>query len=171
MISNAAFTELRDLLRSGESEKARDLLLALQAGYFTLMEEIQHLQLRVHTFEELLPVAGHVCTRNGLGWIETEAGLKGPFCPLCHSTDGSLIRLEDERAEADSQWHCPSCEAHYPHGCPDTDRHRAVVLPFQKTCRLSLFLHAAGTEKGRSAQRLAGSLRAVPSTDAADSCG
>lgn len=135
MISNAAFTELRDLLRSGESEKARDLLLALQAGYFTLMEEIQHLQLRVHTFEELLPVAGHVCTRNGLVWIETEAGLKGPFCPLCHSTDGSLIRLEDEGAEADSQWHCPSCEAHYPHGCPDTDRHRAVVLPFQKTCR------------------------------------
>ena len=135
MISNAAFTELRDLLKSGESEKARDLLLALQAGYFTLMEEIQHLQLRVHTFEELLPVAGHMRTRSGLIWMETEAGLKGPFCPLCHSTDGSLIRLEEECEEAGSQWYCPSCEARYPHGCSETGQHRAVVLPFKKTCK------------------------------------
>ncbi len=133
MISNAAFTELRDLLKSDETERARDLLLSLQAGYFTLMEENRHLQLRVHTLEKLLGLdtglTDKVHIRDKLVWLETDKGCKGPFCPVCLAADQSLIELEKDGPCLV----CPSCEAEFA-AEHEPQRERAVVLPFRKTC-------------------------------------
>lgn len=129
MISNAAFKELRTLLDSGQSDKAKERLLALQAGYFSLMEEIQHLHLRITCFEDLLACSKNVRKTDGLVWLEAPGGRVGPFCPLCHETDKSLIRLNKS---ADCLI-CPSCEAEYP--LPAPARHKAALLPFDKSCR------------------------------------
>ncbi len=126
MISNAAFTELRELLETGQSDRARTLLLSLQAGYFTLTEEIQHLQLRVSNFEDMLACSRNVHHREGLVWLEVAGRQEGPFCPLCHGTDASLIRLEHVADEVV----CPSCHARY--SAPGAKRRKAALLPFEK---------------------------------------
>lgn len=134
MISNAAFTELRDLLKSDDTERARDLLLSLQAGYFTLMEENRHLQLRVTALEKLLGLntgfTDKVRVRDKLIWLDTEEGCKGPFCPVCLAADRSLIELEKDGPILI----CPSCEAEFAFE-HEPQRERAVVLPFRKTCK------------------------------------
>lgn len=132
MISNAAFTELKDLLKSGQTEQARNLLLALQAGYFTLMEENRHLRLRVRTLEHLLDAGTdfehRLHVQDNLLMLDTDMGQCGPFCPMCHAADKSLILLEREQ----DKWVCPSCEAEFAR--KDKSRELAVVLPFRKTC-------------------------------------
>lgn len=130
MISNAAFTELKDLLKSGQTDQARDLLLALQAGYFTLMEENRHLGLRVQTLEHLLGAdpEHRLRMQDNLLMLDTDKGQCGPFCPMCHAADKSLILLEKDR----DKWLCPSCEAEF--AKKDKSRDLAVVLPFRKTC-------------------------------------
>ena len=131
MLTNAAFTELRQLLDSNKPEKAKEVLFSLQAGYFSLLDEIDHLHLRITSFEDLLALSKAVSKEDGLIWFTPSRSKTkiGPFCPLCYSADKSLIRMAEERAsEGAKDWVCPSCRARY----PGPGRKKAILLPFSK---------------------------------------
>ncbi len=128
MISSNGFTKLQDLLARGRSSEAASLLHALQAGYFALLEEIQHLRVRISSLEELTDAEAHVRSDGDLVWFDFNGESRGPCCPLCHDTDGSLISLENRGED----WFCPSCQSRYARQPPGR---RADVIPFRKTCR------------------------------------
>lgn len=126
MLSTAAFSELRDLIRNGQGKEARNRLLALQAGCLALQEENRHLRLRLEALEGMVRFKDHPKNDGGLLWIETDEGREGPFCPMCHEADQSLIRLRPHHGA----WRCPSCETTVAKaGNGET---LAAVLPFDK---------------------------------------
>ncbi len=125
MISNSAFTQLRQLIKNGQSVKSFELLLNLQARFITLQEETRHLRLRISNFENLLACSKNTSIKDGLVWLNIAGVSKGPFCSLCHDTDKSLIALEQDGAD----WRCPACNALY--GCPASGR-SAVIVPIDK---------------------------------------
>ncbi len=132
MITNAAFSELRHLLDSNRPEEAKEALRNLQAGYFSLLDEIDHLHLRITSFEDLLCLSKVRRGDDDLIWFSMPDSMKkaGPFCPLCHDTDNSLIHLEKNGDD----WLCPSCHAQYQG--EGNSRKKAALLPFDKAARL-----------------------------------
>lgn len=132
MISNTAFTELRELLQLGHEDEARRVLQNMQAGYLALLEENHHLKLRLEALEELAGVhESGIHEREGAVWVDTPNGVKGPYCALCHSADGSLVRLD-----RDGDFHvCPSCQSVYDGAARERGGKRhATELSFREAC-------------------------------------
>ena len=126
MLSTSAFSELRDLIRNGQGKEARNLLLSLQAGCLTLQEENRHLRLRLDALEDMVRVEDNLKNDGRLLWLETEAGRKGPFCPMCHGADKSLVRMHRHHGS----WRCPSCETSIPEARDENTP--ATILAFDK---------------------------------------
>lgn len=128
MSDYARFKEINKLLATGHPEQAREELRGLQAHVIALHDEVSRLQSRIDNFEELLSIPRAVTMEDGLVWIDTKNGRKGPFCPHCHDAEGSLIRL----ARTLNGWICPCCSAELPlHGEPP-GRAKARIIPFSE---------------------------------------
>ena len=105
MLEYLKFKQLRELFIQGHFEAARRLLMALQARYIALHDEISVLKQQVREFEESMLLSQNLVMDGEQYWLCAGGVRHGPFCKPCYEYAGKLIRLEG-RTRA---WRCPYC--------------------------------------------------------------
>ena len=66
MLHYRLFKEINDLFASGHVEQARRLLMEVQSRSIALHDELNLLQTRLKTLEEIVELASNLFRRNGL---------------------------------------------------------------------------------------------------------
>ena len=84
MLHYRLFKEINDLFASGHVEQARRLLMEVQSRSIALHDELNLLQTRLKTLEEIVELASNLFRRNGLYWLKAKDINLGPFCPRCY---------------------------------------------------------------------------------------
>ena len=111
MLDYRRFKEINDLFASGQTEKARHLLMEMQSRCIALRDEMSMLKIRLQSLEDVLYLAQNLFEENGFYWLHTGGVRQGPFCPRCYETEGGLIRLDKRKHGLE----CPCCRATYEH--------------------------------------------------------
>ena len=138
MLDYWKFKEINALLAQGHFEEARRMLMALQARYIALYDEVGVLKKQVQEFEDILFLSQNLITDEEHCWLQTGNIRHGPFCKSCYEYAGKLIRLESRK----HVWRCPYCgvlhsrEASSPVDC-------AVTSPFVQQGKIISFSFAA----------------------------
>ncbi len=131
MLDYRRFKEINDLYASGESEKARHLLMEMQSRCIALRDEMSMLKVRLQSIEDVLYISKNLYEENGFYWLKTGAVRQGPFCPECYAREGGLIRLEKDR----NNLKCSYCHFRYASDSANfgtaSSRH-ARILPFAR---------------------------------------
>ncbi|MBE6442356.1 MAG: hypothetical protein E7022_08575 [Desulfovibrio desulfuricans] len=109
MLDYRLFKQIDDCFASGQTDKARRLLMEVQSRSIALRDEMNMLHIRLKTLEDALQLARNLCSRDGFYWLKTGDVTQGPFCPRCYEDEGGLIRLE----RTGSGLHCPYCHASF----------------------------------------------------------
>ena len=109
MLDYRRFKEINDLFASGQTEKARHLLMEMQSRCIALRDEMSMLKIRLQSLEDVLYLAQNLFEEHGFYWLHTSGVRQGPFCPRCYETEGGLIRLEKRKHRLE----CPYCRAAY----------------------------------------------------------
>lgn len=109
MLDYRRFKEINELFLSGQTEKARHLLMEMQSRCIALRDEMSMLKIRLQTLEDALYLAQNLHEENGFYWLHTSGVRQGPFCPRCYETEGGLVRLEKRKSGLE----CPYCHALY----------------------------------------------------------
>lgn len=128
MLDYYNFKEINELYLKGQHEKARHLLLEMQARYISVCDENVMLRTQVQEMEEVLFLAKNLIFDGFCYWLMTGNIRQGPFCQHCYNREGALIRLETRQDE----WNCPTCGA----------THDRLIKPAAPTIR-----HAHRTSK------------------------
>lgn len=109
MLDYRRFKEINDLFASGQTEKARHLLMEMQSRCIALRDEMSMLKIRVQSLEDVLYLAQNLFEEQGFYWLHTSGLRQGPFCPRCYETQGGLIHLDKRKKKLE----CPCCHASY----------------------------------------------------------
>lgn len=109
MLDYRRFKEINDLFASGQTEKARRLLMEMQSRCIALRDEMSMLKIRVQSLEDVLYLAQNLFEEQGFYWLNTKGLRQGPFCPRCYETQGGLIHLEKRKQRLS----CPCCHTSY----------------------------------------------------------
>lgn len=126
MMDYCRFRDINDFFASGQSEKARRLLMEVQSRCLALRDEINMLKLRLQTAEEALYLSENLFRENNFYWLKAPGPRQGPFCPRCYEAEGALIRLEREARE----FLCPYCHASFPLDTVEAAASCAKILNF-----------------------------------------
>lgn len=110
MMDYGRFREINHLFASGDTQKARHLLMEMQSRCIALRDEIQMLRLRLRTAEDALYICQNLVFEGDLYWLRWENGRQGPFCPRCYEAESALIRLDKYKQELV----CPYCHETFP---------------------------------------------------------
>ena len=105
MLDYVKFKKIRELFMQGEFEAAQRMLLALQARYIALHDEVSVLQKQVQELEDIIFLSQNLNTEGGQYWLRAGGVRHGPFCKSCYEYTGKLMRLEGHK----SVWRCPYC--------------------------------------------------------------
>ena len=128
----ARFKEIDELLSTGHPDEAKARLRGLQASVIALHDEVDRLQARgkstlLNVIAEMLSLPRTLVREEGLVYVDTPSGRRGPFCPLCHDAEGSLIRLE----KFAGGWWCPCCGAELPLHAEPVRKEPARIIQFR----------------------------------------
>lgn len=110
MMDYCRFRDINDFFANGQPEKARHLLMEIQARCIALRDELNMLRLRLQTAEDALYLAENLFIENGFYWLKSPGRSQGPFCPRCYENEGALFRLEKIKPKLI----CPYCQEAYP---------------------------------------------------------
>jgi len=119
----------------GHFEAARRMLLALQARYIALYDEVSVLKKQVQEFEDILFLSQNLVMEGEQYWLRAGGVRHGPFCKSCYEYTGKLMRLESHK----SVWRCPYCGLLSKRGAApgaalavnDPLRHQEKIIPFR----------------------------------------
>ena len=133
MLDYHLFKKINELFAAGRFQDARQLLMELQSRVIALRDEMEMLNLRIHTLEDAMQLSQSLYTKNGAYWIATPGVHQGPFCISCYENTGSLIRLE----HFTGRLCCPCCYASPPLREPiqisdAVHARHARIIPFAK---------------------------------------
>ncbi len=129
MLDYRLFKQIDDCFASGQTDKARRLLMEVQSRSIALRDEMNMLNIRLKTLEDALELAKNLFNKDGFYWLTTGNVTQGPFCPRCYEDEGSLIRLERNSHNL----HCPYCQASFTgasRAAGGLGAHHAHILPF-----------------------------------------
>jgi predicted RNA-binding Zn-ribbon protein involved in translation (DUF1610 family) len=105
MLAYWSFKKISELFLRGQFKQARLLLMALQARYIALHDEVAVLKKQVRDFEDIFFLAQNLVPEGEQYWLRVGGVRHGPFCKPCYEYTGKLIRLESHA----SVWRCPYC--------------------------------------------------------------
>jgi len=105
MLDYRKFKQISELFMQGHFEAARRMLMALQARYIALHDEVSVLKKQVQEFEDIIFLSQNLITEGEQYWLRAGSVRHGPFCKSCYEHTGKLIRLEAHK----SVWRCPYC--------------------------------------------------------------
>ena len=105
MLDYRKFKQISELFMQGHFEAARRMLMALQARYIALYDEVSVLKKQVQEFEDILFLSQNLVTEGEQYWLRAGGLQHGPFCRPCYEHTGKLIRIEGHKRV----WRCPYC--------------------------------------------------------------
>ena len=105
MLDYWRFKQISELFIQGHFEAARRMLMALQARYIALHDEVSLLKKQVQEFEDIIFLSQNLVTEGEQYWLRAGGVKHGPFCKACYEYTGKLMRLEGHK----NVWRCPYC--------------------------------------------------------------
>jgi hypothetical protein len=105
MLDYWKFKQVSALFKQGHFEAARRMLMAFQARYIALYDEVSVLKKQIQEFEDILFLSQNLVTEGEQYWLRAGGVQHGPFCKACYEYTGKLIRLEAHK----NVWRCPYC--------------------------------------------------------------
>ena len=138
MLDYYRFKDISDLYARGQEQRAKHLLMEMQARYIALCDENSTLRTKIREFEDILFFSKNITFDGDCYWLFTGPIKQGPFCQNCYEQDGTLYRLELR----DEQWICTDCGQIHERGRPASALPLlraaptpARILPFRKTAQ------------------------------------
>lgn len=131
MLDYYRYKEVLELFDKENVDRAKCVLMELQAKHIALADENNILKAQLQEYEDILYISKNLIFDGSCYWLITGSIKQGPFCEKCYSGAGILIRLIDAR----NGMRCPMCgESHAPETYDEDTMDQAAssgkILPF-----------------------------------------